>query len=39
MTDNPPPPDELIEHLNHRDCMLFVGDALDGEDLLRRFVT
>jgi hypothetical protein len=31
MTDNPQPPVELIEHLNRRDCVLFVGDALDEE--------
>ncbi|MBN1660852.1 MAG: SUMF1/EgtB/PvdO family nonheme iron enzyme [Anaerolineae bacterium] len=29
MADKPHLPSELIERLNHRDCVLFVGDALD----------
>jgi hypothetical protein len=47
MTDKPRPPAELIAHLNHRDCVLFVGDALDEEgaqstrlaSILRRSIT
>jgi hypothetical protein len=31
MTDNPSPPIELVEHINRRGCVLFVGDALDGQ--------
>ncbi|MBN1135011.1 MAG: hypothetical protein JXM73_00400 [Anaerolineae bacterium] len=31
MTDDLQPPAELIEHLNRGDCVLFVGDALDGQ--------
>ena len=26
---NPQPPNELVEHLDQDDCVLFVGDALD----------